>query len=319
LEDEVSGLISVRNLSKAFGRTLAVDDITFDVSKGEVLGFLGPNGAGKTTTMRILTCYLAPDKGTATLAGYDIRDDSLEVRRRVGYLPENAPLYHDMDVVSYLAFVAEVRGIQGFDAPQRIRKMIDTCGLDRVLGRNIGELSKGYKQRVGLAQTLIHDPDILVLDEPTTGLDPSQIIEIRELIKEMGKERTVILSTHILPEVEATCSRVLIINEGRIVASGTPRELQVKAGGEDNIYASINSGGQPADSKLAELRSVISVSRVEDAGAGYVRYLVKAGHDEDTGEAIFKMAVENNWKINELRRETLSLEDIFLKLTTKET
>jgi ABC-2 type transport system ATP-binding protein len=319
LEDEVSGLISVRNLSKAFGRTLAVDDITFDVSKGEVLGFLGPNGAGKTTTMRILTCYLAPDKGTATLAGYDIRDDSLEVRRRVGYLPENAPLYHDMDVVSYLAFVAEVRGIQGFDAPQRIRKMIDTCGLDRVLGRNIGELSKGYKQRVGLAQTLIHDPDILILDEPTTGLDPSQIIEIRELIKEMGKERTVILSTHILPEVEATCSRVLIINEGRIVASGTPRELQVKAGGEDIIYASISSGGQPADSKLAELRSVISVSRVEDAGAGYVRYLVKAGHDEDTGEAIFKMAVENNWKINELRRETLSLEDIFLKLTTKET
>ncbi len=312
-------VISVRNLTKTFGRTLAVDDITFDVGVGEVLGFLGPNGAGKTTTMRILTCYLTPDRGSATLAGYDIRDESLEVRKRVGYLPENAPLYEDMDVVSYLAFIAAVRGIPGVETPGRIRRMIDTCGLEKVLGRNVGELSKGYKQRVGLAQTLIHDPDILILDEPTTGLDPSQIIEIRKLIKEIGKERTVILSTHILPEVEATCSRVLIINEGRIVASGTPRELQAIAGGEDTIYVSISAGEEPVDAKLAEIRSVTSVSRMTDAGGGYVRYLVKAGNDEDTGEAIFRIAVESNWKINELRRETLSLEDIFLKLTTRET
>ena len=312
-------MISVRNLTKTFGRTLAVDDITFDVSRGEVLGFLGPNAAGKTTTMRILTCYLTPDRGHATLAGHGILDEPLEVRKRVGYLPESAPLYQDMDVVSYLAFVAEVRGIPHGETHQRIHRMVETCGLEKVVGRNIGELSKGYKQRVGLAQTLIHDPDILILDEPTTGLDPSQIIEIRELIKEIGKERTVILSTHILPEVEATCTRVLIINEGRIVASGTPQELQAIAGGEDSIYVSISAGGQVVDAKLAAIGSVASVSRIADAAGGYVRYLVKAGNDEDVGEAIFRIAVENNWKINELRRETLSLEDIFLKLTTRET
>jgi len=312
-------LISVRNLTKTFGSTLAVDDITFDVSRGEVLGFLGPNAAGKTTTMRMLTCYLAPDRGSATLAGHDILDDSLEVRRRVGYLPESAPLYLDMDVVSYLAFVAEVRGIPRAETRQRIDRMIETCGLQRVIGRNIGQLSKGYKQRVGLAQTLIHDPDILILDEPTTGLDPSQIIEIRELIKEMGKQRTVILSTHILPEVEATCTRVLIINEGRIVASGTPQELQAIAGGEDTIYVSVNSAGEPVDAKLAAISSVTSVSRITDAAGGYVRYLVKAGDGEDTAEAIFRIAVENTWKINELHRQRLSLEDIFLKLTTRET
>ena len=312
-------MISVRNLTKTFGRTLAVDDITFDVSRGEVLGFLGPNAAGKTTTMRILTCYLTPDQGSATLAGHDILEESLEVRKQVGYLPESAPLYLDMDVVSYLAFVAEVRGIPRTDARGRIRRMVDTCGLEKVLGRNIGQLSKGYKQRVGLAQTLIHDPEILILDEPTTGLDPSQIIEIRELIKEIGKERTVVLSTHILPEVEATCTRVLIINEGKIVASGTPRELQAIAGGEDSIYVSISAGEEPVDVRLAGIRSVTSVSRMEEAPGGYVRYLVKAGNDEDVGEAIFRVAVENNWKINELHRETLSLEDIFLKLTTKET
>jgi ABC-2 type transport system ATP-binding protein len=312
-------LISVRNLTKTFGRTVAVDDITFDVSRGEVLGFLGPNAAGKTTTMRILTCYLTPDRGAATLAGHSILNESLEVRKRVGYLPESAPLYQDMDVVSYLTFVAEVRGIPHEETRRRIHRMVETCGLEKVLGRNIGELSKGYKQRVGLAQTLIHDPDILILDEPTTGLDPSQIIEIRELIKEIGKERTVILSTHILPEVEATCTRVLIINEGRIVASGTPQELQAIAGGEDSIYVSISAGDEVVDAKLAEIASVTAVSRITDAPGGYVRYLVKAGNDEDTGEAIFRIAVENSWKLNELRRETLSLEDIFLKLTTKET
>jgi ABC-2 type transport system ATP-binding protein len=310
-------MISVRNLTKTFGRTLAVDDISFDVSRGEVLGFLGPNGAGKTTTMRILTCYLIPNTGSATLAGFNILDDSVEVRKRVGYLPENAPIYQDMDVVSYLSFVADVRGIPRAEAPSRISKMIDTCGLQKVVGRNIGQLSKGFKQRVGLAQTLIHDPDILILDEPTTGLDPSQIIEIRELIKEIGKERTVILSTHILPEVEATCSRVLIINEGRIVATGTPEELQAVAGGEDAVYVSISSGAAPVEGRLAEIGSVNSVTRVGESG-DYVRYLVKSADGEDVGEAIFKVAVANNWKINELRREKLSLEDIFLRLTTRE-
>ena len=311
-------MISVRNLTKRFGRTVAVSDVSFEVQKGEVLGFLGPNGAGKTTTMRILTCYLMPDSGTATVAGFDILNDPLEVRRRVGYLPENAPLYLDMDVTSYLEFVAEVREIPKLERPRRIRKMIETCGLESVVRRGIGELSKGFKQRVGLAQTLIHDPEILILDEPTTGLDPSQIIEIRELIKEIGKERTVILSTHILPEVEATCSRVLIINEGRIAASGTPEELQSAAGGEDTVFVSVKAGDSPVEEVLGRIPSVRSVKRVGGDDGGFVRYVVKSKNGADVGEEIFKAAVENHWTINELKRETLSLEDIFLKLTTKE-
>jgi ABC-2 type transport system ATP-binding protein len=292
-------MISVSNLTKRFGPTIAVNNISFEVNRGEVLGFLGPNGAGKTTTMRILTCYMMPDTGTATVAGYDVLEDSLEVRKRVGYLPENAPLYLDMDVASYLAFVAEVRGIQPEERGRRIRNMVGVCGLESVIGRVIGELSRGFKQRVGLAQTLIHDPEILILDEPTSGLDPSQIIEIRELIREIGQERTVILCTHILPEVEVTCSRVVIINEGEIAASGTPEELHSVAGGEDSLHVSVKAADAPVE-------------------RGYVRYLLKAGDGIDVGEEIFKVGVENGWTINEIRRETLSLEDIFLRLTTKE-
>jgi len=326
-------MISVRNLSKSFGSTVAVNNISFEVSKGEVVGFLGPNGAGKTTTMRILTCYLEPDYGTATVAGFDVFEDSLEVRKRVGYLPESAPLYTDMDVVSYLRFVADIRGIPRDLIGGRLRRMVETCGLASVVGRNIGELSKGYRQRVGLAQTLIHDPEILVLDEPTTGLDPSQIIEIRELIKKIGRERTVILSTHILPEVEATCSRVLIINEGLIVASGTPEELNATAGGEDLIHVSIRGGDAVAEgaglqdtgtqdsgvkAALSSLAGITSVEKTSEAAGGYSKYIVKVGNGADVAETIFRLAVERGWTINELKRETLSLEDIFLKLTTRE-
>jgi ABC-2 type transport system ATP-binding protein len=311
-------MISVRQLSKRFGRTVAVNNISFEVSKGEVLGFLGPNGAGKTTTMRVLTCYLVPDAGTATVAGYDVVEDSLEVRKRVGYLPESAPLYLDMDVVSYLKFVADVRGITVDQRAQRIRSMIDVCGLGTVVGRNVGELSKGFKQRVGLAQTLIHDPEILILDEPTTGLDPSQIIEIRELIKEIGKERTVILSTHILPEVEATCSRILIISDGEIAASGTPEELHSAAGGEESLYVSIRAGDAPVEPSLEAIPTVASVVRVGEPSPGYVRYMLKSKDGGEIGEHVFRTAVENGWTINEMHRETLSLENIFLKLTTKE-
>jgi ABC-2 type transport system ATP-binding protein len=311
-------MISVRNLTKTFGRTLAVDDVSFEVTRGEVVGFLGPNAAGKTTTMRMLTCYLAPDSGTATVAGYDVSEASLEVRRRVGYLPESAPLYLDMDVVAYLEFVADVRGIPSAERPRRVRRMVEVCGLETMLGRTVGTLSKGFRQRVGLAQTLIHDPEILILDEPTTGLDPSQIIEIRELVKEIGKERTVILSTHILPEVEVTCTRVLIINEGRLVASGTPQELQSVAGGEHSVYVSLDSGGAPAEETLGKIRSVRSVSRVGGPKGGYVTYLLKAVDGADIGAEVFKAVTANRWTLNELRRETLSLEDIFLRLTTKE-
>ena len=312
-------MIDVRHLSKSFGATVAVDDVSFEVKKGEVLGFLGPNGAGKTTTMRILTCYLVPDSGSATLAGYDILDDSLEVRKRVGYLPENAPLYHDMDVISYLDFVAEVRGIPSHERRPAIETMIDVCGLGSVVGRDVGELSKGFKQRVGLAQTLIHDPEFLILDEPTTGLDPSQIIEIRELIKRIGRERTVILSTHILPEVEATCSRVIIINEGSLIASGTPDELQAAAGAEDTLRVSIRGDESAVRAALERMAGVRSVTRSGAGDGGFVRYTVKAADGGDMGEMIFRAAVENGWTLNELRRETLSLEDIFLRLTTTET
>ncbi|MFZ1948330.1 MAG: ATP-binding cassette domain-containing protein [bacterium] len=321
-------MISVKRLTKTFGRTVAVDDISFEVSRGEVLGLLGPNAAGKTTTMRVLTCYMAPDSGSASVAGYDVIDDSLEVRKRVGYLPESAPLYPDMDVVSYLDFVAEVRGIGRAERPRRVARMIETCGLGDMMTRTVGTLSKGFKQRVGLAQTLIHDPEILVLDEPTTGLDPSQIIEIRELIKQIGKERTVILSTHILPEVEVTCTRVLIINEGRIVASGTPEELQAAAGGEEAIRVSIRAGGvggaagaaeaRRVEESLGRIASVTSVTQVGQPSQDYIAYLVKAGNAGRLGEEVFRTAVAAGWTINELKRETLSLEDIFLKLTTKE-
>jgi len=311
-------MIEVRHLSKRFGRTVAVNDVSFDVRKGEVLGFLGPNGAGKTTTMRILTCYLTPDSGSAAVAGYDVVDDSLEVRRRVGYLPESAPLYQDMDVTSYLKFVAEVRGIPREDRKRRIDAMVEVCGLGSVIGRGVWELSKGYKQRVGLAQTLIHDPDFLILDEPTTGLDPSQIIEIRELIKEIGKERTVILSTHILPEVEATCSRVIIINEGSLVASGTPEELNSAAGGEETIHVSIKGDGLAVEAALGAMAGVRSVAAVGAGEEGFSKYTIKVADGAGMGEAIFRAAVQNGWTLNELRRQALSLEDIFLRLTTQE-
>ncbi|MGQ9603564.1 MAG: ABC transporter ATP-binding protein [bacterium] len=311
-------MIEVTNLTKKFGRTVAVDNISFDVGKGEVLGFLGPNGAGKTTTMRMLTCYLIPDSGTAKLAGYDILENPVEVRERVGYLPENAPLYLDMDVVSYLEFVGEVRGIPDRTRAKRIVEMVEVCGLGDVVGRKVGELSKGYKQRVGLAQTLIHDPEILILDEPTTGLDPAQIIEIRGLIKQIGRERTVILSSHILPEVEATCSRVLIINEGRLAASGTPDELQSMVGGGENIYVSLKTSGGDVVEKLSRIPGVIGVSELEKVQDGYTRYLIKSRDNLDMGECVYRAAVENNWMVNEIRKEVLSLEDIFLKLITKE-
>jgi len=311
-------MIAVKNLTKTFGRTLAVDDISFEVSKGEVVGFLGPNAAGKTTTMRMLTCYIAPDSGTATVAGYDVSEASLEVRKHVGYLPESAPLYLDMDVIAYLEFVAEVRGIPLGERSRRVRRMVEVCGLETMLGRTVGTLSKGYRQRVGLAQTLIHDPEILILDEPTTGLDPSQIIEIRELVKEIGKERTVILSTHILPEVEVTCTRVLIINDGRIVASGTPQELQSVAGGELSVYVSLDSSGAPAEEALGKIGSVRSVERAGEPKGSYVTYLLKAVDGVDLGAEVFRVVSANRWTLNELRRETLSLEAIFLRLTTKE-
>ncbi|MCC6396317.1 MAG: ATP-binding cassette domain-containing protein, partial [Bacteroidetes bacterium] len=227
--------ISVRNLTKVYGEQKAVDDISFDVNTGEILGFLGPNGAGKTTTMKILTCYMPPTMGSVQVDGLSIDEHSLEVRKKIGYLPEMNPLYHDMNVLDYLEYSAQLHGLRKGAVHHRIKEMVRVCGLESVRHKDIGEMSKGFRQRVGLAQAMIHDPEVLILDEPTSGLDPNQIVEIRNLIKELGQAKTLILSTHILSEVQATCDRVLIINEGKIVADGSPEKLQQEFHGAESL------------------------------------------------------------------------------------
>jgi ABC-2 type transport system ATP-binding protein len=313
-------MIEVRNLRKTFGPTVAVDDITFDVAKGEVLGFLGPNGAGKTTTMRVLTCYIPANAGTARVAGYDTATQSIEVRRKIGYLPENAPLYLDMDVTEYLMFVAEVRGVPASERTRRIGQMIEKCNLGVVRRRPVGELSKGFRQRVGLAQTLMHDPEVLILDEPTTGLDPNQIVQIRELIKQIGREKTVILSTHILQEVEATCSRVQIINDGRIVARGTTAELTRFAAGDTRVIIRLKAPAHVVEPKLRELPSVTGVKDLGAPSPDSARYEVIATgvEGEAIQEAIFRMAVDNRWVLTEMTPESQSLEQVFQRLTRGE-
>lgn len=308
-------MIEVRHLSKQFGSTVAVDDVSFDVARGEVLGFLGPNGAGKTTTMRVLTGYLPPTSGSARIAGLNLLEDSLAVRRRIGYLPESAPLYGDMEVIAFLRFIGEIRGIPAGEIGQRISRMIRRCGLEKVVGRTIHHLSKGYRQRVGIAQAMIHDPDILVLDEPTSGLDPNQIIEIRELIKELGREKTVILSTHILPEVEATCDRVLIINDGVIVASGTPAELS-EGEGKEVVHASIKAESRESlESVLGGATFVESVTWEGTTADGFHKVVVEGTTDNGLGEGIFNLVVEKGWSLAELRLEKVNLEDVFRRLT----
>jgi ABC-2 type transport system ATP-binding protein len=311
-------MIEVHHLSKRFGDTVAVWDLSFQVKRGEVLGFLGPNGAGKTTTMRILTCFLPADEGSAKLAGFDVYSQSLEIRRHIGYLPESAPLYMDMSVSEYLNFIAQMRNIPGRNRKQRINHMVEVCGLGGVLKKGIATLSKGYRQRVGLAQAMIHDPDILVLDEPTSGLDPKQIIEIRELIKQIGQQKTVILSTHILPEVSATCQRVLIINEGSIVADGTPQELTANAQGEQRVNVSLKADAAEVETQLNRLEGVKSFKLLEQNAAGTLRYEIKTPAGEALCEELFRLAVKQNWLLSELRRDTVSLEEVFMQLTTKE-
>jgi ABC-2 type transport system ATP-binding protein len=311
-------VIDIRGITKRFGDTVAVNDVSFSVRRGEVLGFLGPNAAGKTTTMRILTCYLVPDAGTASIAGHDIIEEPLEVRRRLGYLPESAPLYHDMGVLEHLRFIAEMRGIPAGRIDARVRDMVDVCGLSSVVHKDVGELSKGFRQRVGLAITMIHDPDILILDEPTTGLDPSQIIEIRELIKRIGTEKTVILSTHILPEVEATSSRVLIINEGRIVASGTASELADMAIGSEGVRVTLSAPADQAQAGLGGLPGVSAVEAVAEEPDGYRTFTVRGDDGTALADRVFDLVRDRSWRLRELRRETASLEDIFLRLTTGE-
>jgi ABC-2 type transport system ATP-binding protein len=312
-------MIQVENLTKDYGPTRAVDRVTFNVRKGEVLGFLGPNGAGKSTTMKMLTCFLAPTAGKAKVAGFDVFDDSLEVRKRIGYLPEDTPIYRDMTVLEFLTFAADVRGMDGERRGSRIKDIGARCGLADVAGKLVGELSKGFRQRVGLAQAMIHDPDILVLDEPTSGLDPNQIVEIRELIKEVGKEKTVILSTHILPEVQATCSRILIISGGKLVADGTPAELRGREKAT-RYRVVVEANGAPKDAIKARLGGLSGVVRCEavvtDDGAH--GFAIDGASSADLRKSLFRAAVDNHWTLLELTRESASLEDVFRNLTTGE-
>jgi ABC-2 type transport system ATP-binding protein len=310
-------MIQVQNLTKDYGATRAVDSVSFNVRKGEVLGFLGPNGAGKSTTMKMLTCFLAPTGGTAKVGGFDVFDQSLEVRKRLGYLPEDTPIYRDMTVLDYLRFTAEVRGMEAGNREKRIKEIGGRCGLGDVAGKLVGELSKGFRQRVGLAQAIMHDPDILILDEPTSGLDPNQIGEIELLIKEMGKEKTVILSTHILQQVQATCSRVLIITGGKLVADGTPDELRARERGS-RYRVVVEANGVAHDAIKARLVSVNGVVRCEKVASedGSYAFAIDAGSSEDLRKALFRAAVDNKWTLLELVRESASLEDVFRKITT---
>ena len=308
-------MINISNLTKYFGETKAVDDISFEIKQGEILGFLGPNGAGKSTTVRVVTCYLAPTSGSVTVDGLDVTRDSLEIRKKIGYLPENSPLYQDMNVVEFLEYAAELRHIPRDNVRPRLKRVVDVCGLGEVLGKNISALSKGYNQRVGLAQALIHDPEILILDEPTSGLDPNQIVEIRNLIKELGKEKTVVLCTHILPEVQATCNRAMIINRGKIVADGTIEELETAAAGKTRIFVELTNLGEadPMD-KLKTLTGISEIALLPAAGTSKA-YRLEVPQGVDPRETIFKTVVESGWTMLELRRDRTSLEDVFRSLT----
>jgi ABC-2 type transport system ATP-binding protein len=304
-------MIQVENLSKRYGTFQAIQDLNFHAEKGEIVGFLGPNGAGKTTTMRILTGYMPPSEGRAVVAGYDVFNDSIEVRRRVGYLPESVPLYTDMTVYEYLSFMGELRRVP--EREDRIEEVMDSVHLTDRADTFIGHLSKGYRQRVGLAQALLHRPDVLILDEPTIGLDPAQVVEVRNLVKEVGRERTVMLSTHILTEAQHMCNRVLIINKGQIVAEDSPARLQARLAGADRVRVKVAGDG---DGLAGALEGVAGVTRVNAINDG--EYEVEASPGQDVRPELARQVVTGGWNLLELRYVGMSLEDIFLQLTREE-
>lgn len=308
--------IKVSNLTKYYGTYLAVDNISFEAKKGEILGFLGPNGAGKSTTMKIITTYLPPTSGSVVVDGFDVEDKSLEVRKKLGYLPELNPLYYDMTPVEYLDFVAKLDGVPAGEIKKKREEMIKVCGLESMRKKDIGTLSKGYKQRVGLAQAMINNPDVLILDEPTSGLDPNQIIEIRNLIKKLGKEKTVILSTHILSEVTATCNRVIIINKGKIVADGTPEELQAKSKGQSVVTLEVknNCDKNTLSGSLKEIRNVNKVEFVKDTGDSFV-FNIYGDKGSDLREVISNKVTQQKATVLSMQTKQSSLEDIFRELT----
>jgi ABC-2 type transport system ATP-binding protein len=304
--------IVIENLTKRYGTQKAIDNISLKVATGEILGFLGPNGAGKTTTMKIITSFIAADEGKVYIGGKLLADNYYELKKHIGYLSENNPLYHDMPVVDFLNFCAKIQGIEKSLIPDRVTEMIRITGLKREKHKKIGELSKGYQQRVGLAQAIIHDPEILLLDEPTSGLDPNQIVEIRKLIRELGSEKTVILCTHILPEVEATCDRIFIINKGKIVADGTAESLRNQSKGSDIIKVKIEDG-EP-DQIYKSIKALRSVSMVELADRNLNRFDIHCT-DKNVKREIFRLCVENKWVLTEMTPFETKLEDIFRDLT----
>ena len=310
-------MIKVKNLVKRYVNVNAVDNISFDVEENEIVGLLGPNGAGKTTTMRILTCFMPATAGSATVAGYDVFTDSLNVRQQIGYLPENVPLYLDMRVNEYLMFRAKLKNIPRRERRKKIEYCLEMTGITDVQNQIIGTLSKGYKQRVGLADTLVHDPKILILDEPTIGLDPNQIRQIRGVIKGLGQRHTVLLSTHILPEVEMICDRVMIINKGKIVAMDTPTNLmkQLKTG--SNLVLEIRGDGEKIKNSLSKVDSVKTVTYREKDDAN--EFYVNGTGDKDIREDVFNCIVRDNYILREMKRQTITLEEIFHQITTGET
>jgi ABC-2 type transport system ATP-binding protein len=311
-------MIEVEKLSKRYGEKLAISDVTFDVQPGEILGFLGPNGAGKSTTMKILSGYMPASSGTARVAGFDVFTQSIEARRRIGYLPENVPLYTEMRVRDYLGFMADIHGVPRKQKPERVDTSMRQA---RVVDRAdwiIGRLSKGYRQRVGIAQALVHNPPVLILDEPTVGLDPRQIIETRNLIKSLAGEHTVILSTHILPEVSATCSRVVIIANGRVVAEDTPENLQNRLRGSERIEVEVKGPAKQVASKLGKVANVTNVEVAPGAANGRTRLLIDTAVGADVRADLAATIVNGGWGLYQLRNVGMSLEEVFLELTTQD-
>ena len=310
-------MITVENLSKRYAAKTAIEGVSFQVEKGEILGFLGPNGAGKTTTMRIVVGFMPASDGTVRVDGFDVFENPLDVRRRIGYLPENPPLYLEMTVTGYLRFVSKIKGVPKDKIDAEIQRVMERASITDVRDRIIAKLSKGYKQRVGLAQALLNDPPILILDEPTIGLDPKQIHEVRELIKDLAGKHTVVLSTHILPEVEQTCHRVVIIDRGKIVAVDTPKNLRFQLQGAERISLEVQGPVSEITSKLKALPGVVDVRKIADTD-GRHRFQVDGELRKDIRSDLARTIVQNGWGLYELQSSTMSLEDIFLKLTKEE-
>jgi gliding motility-associated transport system ATP-binding protein len=312
-------VIDVQHITKRYGRTTAVDDVSFRVERGEILGFLGPNGAGKTTTMRILTGYMPPTEGKAIVAGYDVLDQPLDAKRRTGYLPETPPLYPEMTVRDYLTFVSKIKGVAKRNRTGRVNEVMERAQVADMANRHCGKLSKGYRQRVGLAQALLHNPEVLILDEPTAGLDPKQIIDTRRLIKELGGDHTIILSTHILPEVSQTCHRVVIINKGRVVAVDTPENLTSRLRGSETMFLQIDAPAGDDVKRAIEIVPGVTRVAVAESRGTTGSYEVNSETGRDVRRQLAAVVVNNGWGLLELRPLRMSLEEIFLHLTTEET